>query len=228
MKNMNSCGQNGYYSSGLIRGYVGVWEVIDDKLYWVDIKHKEDPQKIFKETFPDSYIDGKVFADWFSSTLIIPKGDAFRWDGVFERTYYSEEHLIFKNGYLVKTENVNNYISVKNGISRKTESMYDSRSPRSVTDTIVQTLKTLNWNRLSDRYLCDDEYIVTIGADGRISDVKFVDEVDACKKCTRKLKRKLDNLRFDIIKWNGKPYVEEITIDLFYDEDTEELENWSY
>ena len=226
LKNLHDSNHGGFISTGLWRGFRGVWEIIDDKLYLVDLKNVNNPREILMNTFKDHYIEGKVLADWFSSTLILPKGDVLRWDGIFGRTYYREEHLLFQNGCLVGKENISNYLPVKDGISRR-QNPFQDYSSKPLAEVIYQTIKNLNWKKLSDKYRCDDEYLITIGANGRISEVKFIDEEFSCKKCTRILKRELKNLQFDIIKWNGEPYEEQVRLELFYDEETKELENWS-
>lgn len=47
------------------------------------------------------------------------------------------------------------------------------------------------------------------------------------RKCTRKIKKQLSELQFDIIKRKGKPIKEKYRIELFYDNKLKKLENWT-
>jgi hypothetical protein len=214
--------------TNLYRGYVGIWEIEDGKLYLKDLKYVNDPKSLLKSTFPKKYKNGKVLADWFSDYLVKPKGKLLKWDQIFSRTYKNEEILYFKKGHLIKKEFVENYIDLKNGISRLNKNV--------ITNKIFESIKEMNWNKMSDCE-CDDEYYITIGKNGIINKVEFVTIMKnnwqnfwyafSFRKCTHLIKRKLDDLQFDIIKWNGKPYEEKFRIEFFYDTKNKELKNWT-
>ncbi|WP_024771918.1 hypothetical protein [Aquimarina macrocephali] len=215
-------------SLNLWRRYRGVWELNDDKLFLIDIKNVDNAQEIMKKTFPKKYKDGKVFANWFSSYLTIPKDEMLKWDGIFSRTYRKEEKLTFKKGKLINWELIQNYVDLENGISRLKKDI--------VTKKIFESINKLDWTVLSDCE-CDDEYYVTIGKNGIVDKVKFVPYLDtkwqnfwysfSHRKCTRLIRKKLTELQFDIVKWNGKPYKDQYRIELFYDQKTKTLENWT-
>lgn len=61
-------------STDCFRGYQGVWEIREDRLYLVEIRncdrHKASD---LREVFGPSYIDGRVKADWFTGTIIAIK-----------------------------------------------------------------------------------------------------------------------------------------------------------
>lgn len=70
-------------SSALWRMYVGTWEIIEDKLYLVDLRlmapsySSENSALLslpFEDFFPPEYIDeeGRVFCFWFTGRLSIP------------------------------------------------------------------------------------------------------------------------------------------------------------
>lgn len=221
--------ENGIFvSTNLWRGFQAIWELRENQLYLTDIKDTKNSKIILKTSFPKKFKNGMVKADWFSDILVIPKDKMLKWDGVFSRTYKKEEILYFKKGNLTKRELVENYIDLKNGISRLEKD--------SITDKIFETIKELNWEKLTD-FECDDEYYVTIGKKGVIDKVKFVPYLDSKwqnfwyafshRKCTRLIRKKLRELQFDIVKWNGKPYEDEYRIELFYDPETKKLENWT-
>lgn len=214
-------------STNLWRGYQAFWQLENSKLYLVGLKGILNSDKILKATFPENYINGKVWANWFSSIIAIPKDKFLKWDGIFYRTYFKEEVYDFREGTLIQTSSVNNYIHTKNGISRLDRKV--------ITDKIFKKISQLNWKKFSICE-CDDKYEITIDEYGKISEIEVVPLYDSKKEndefildhknCIEVFKKQLKNLQFDIIKWNGKPYNEKIYIEIFYTVDNK-LENWT-
>ncbi|MOA08910.1 hypothetical protein D3C78_1287110 [compost metagenome] len=78
--------------------------------------------------------------------------------------------------------------------------------------------------------------MVTINEKGKISDVVLTPLSDTeeeeedkeyareQKFCLKQFKKKLHELQFDIIKWNGKLYQEKFPLEIFYFDGL--LENW--
>ena len=80
------------------RGYVGTWEIKDDKLYLID----------FSSGKYDVLVNLPILADWISGTAKVATGEvkaSSSWD---IETYETETHLTFKNGLVVKTKNIKN------------------------------------------------------------------------------------------------------------------------
>jgi hypothetical protein len=179
-------------------------------------------------TFPEYYANGKVFAYWFSSYLTIPKGKILQKDPYsYTRTYFREELFDFKNGKLYKRKIIQNYIDLKNGITRLN---YETMS-----DSIFNRIKRLNWKRLSDSG-CDCTYLININEVGKIGTISYFkstsgkeNDIDSLVQdfCITKFKDCLRSMQFDIIKWNGQPYKEDIYFYIFYTVDNKLL-NWSY
>lgn len=212
-------------SFNLWRKYQGLWQIDNNKLYLVGIKDNPYSAEIIKATFQEKYSEGRVFADWFSSYLAVPKDRLLRWDGIFSRTYFKEEVFEFSNGNLTNTKIIENYIDLKNGISRLDDKV--------IIKKIFKKIRKLNWKELSD-YGCDDEYFITIDENGKITNIEFIplwssqkenDEYqEEYKDCIPVFIEQLKDLQFDIITWNGKPYKEKIRFEIFYDK---RLENWT-
>ncbi len=64
----------GFVSNALWRGYVGRWEIVDDRLYMVGInaaafRGEPFPLELLFPGFGD-----RVFAHWYSGTLRVPQG----------------------------------------------------------------------------------------------------------------------------------------------------------
>ncbi len=213
------------FSFNLWRGYQAYWQIIDKKLYLVGLKNYSNSVEILKNTFPDYFEDGKVFAYWYNSYLSIGKDKLLKYDGIFSHNFLKSEVYNFENGNLISQEIVDNYINLPNGISRLDR--------KKVTNRIFRKIKKLNWKYLSDCG-CDDEYWITIDDKGKISKVEFVPTFDSeeenidyakeFKMCTDKLLNHLESMQFDIMKWNGQPYTEKVRIEIFYDK---RLENWT-
>lgn len=221
-----SCCQNQndeIVTSGNWRGYRGIWELTDDALYLVGFKYGFGGLEL-ERLFPEKVKDGKVLADWYDSDLIIPKGEVLRWDGIFYRTYVEEEHVSVKNGRVKSRKIVQNYVDLPDGICRLVENPYSPNDEMAeVIFNRIVSFKT-DWNALDERCWCGvlGDYIVTIGANGRVKSVK--DEFQEHSVVTRLFKKRLRGLRFDIIKFNGKPYEEEIMLSIDLDEENNELE----
>ena len=87
-----------YTRSSCWRGYVGTWEIRDDKLYLIE----------FSSGMYDVLANLPILADWISGTAKVATGEvkaSSSWD---IETYETETHLTFENGLLVKTENIKN------------------------------------------------------------------------------------------------------------------------
>ncbi len=56
------------------RGYVGSWEIVDDRLYLIGLHGtlKDGTEASLASIFPDS--PDRVFAHWYSGTIRIPQG----------------------------------------------------------------------------------------------------------------------------------------------------------
>ena len=208
------------------RGYRGIWKLENDSLFLVGLISNYGRPSL-EQLFPDKTNKGKVLADWYNSKLIIPKGDFLRWDGVFYRTYTEEEHLTFIKGCVASRKKVHNYIDLPKGIDRHTKNIFTSPQ-----DTIAKVIfnhivsRETDWNALDNRYWqgIEDDYTITIGANGKVVSVK--DGLDERTRVTRFLKRRLRKLQFDIIKFNGKPFKESIILELKLNGNTNKLELW--
>ena len=85
-------------SSNCWRGYVGTWEIRDDKLYLIE----------FNSGMYDVLTNLPILADWISGSAKVATGEVkanSSWD---IETYETEMHLTFENGLVVKTENIKN------------------------------------------------------------------------------------------------------------------------
>ncbi len=88
------------HSTGLYRGYVATFEIIDQKLYLIDVKILKKDTKVrnkfinkwrsvMSEVFPKQR---KVLVDWFDGLLILTKGEPFAYD----------DHVVWKDNLVVE------------------------------------------------------------------------------------------------------------------------------
>ena len=98
------------------RGYVGIWVLIEDKLYLVELKgYSYNDKKEYWDVdmgflFPHQK---KVFAEWFTGEIIIPQGEGYSYDfQSFEPTYERELILKFEKGFIVGKRTVDNHEKV--------------------------------------------------------------------------------------------------------------------
>jgi len=85
-------------SSNCWRGYVGTWEIKDDKLYLID----------FSSGMYDVLVNLPILADWITGIGMVATGDMIKGSSWDITRYESEMHLTFENGLVVNTENFKN------------------------------------------------------------------------------------------------------------------------
>lgn len=91
------------------RGYVGTWEIIDDRLHLVKIRAKflDEREVELHDLFPESPLP--VFANWFDGELRCPSGKLLG----YVHSGYSSIHerdlfLKFKAGILIEQRTITN------------------------------------------------------------------------------------------------------------------------
>jgi hypothetical protein len=88
--------------TGLWRGYIGRWEIIDDHLYLVGLQGtlKGGAEATLARFFPDA--TGPVSASWYTGTLRVPKGRQLRYVHMgFSSTFERDLMLDVRNGVVV-------------------------------------------------------------------------------------------------------------------------------
>ncbi len=97
-----------FKTSSCWRGYIGKWEIKNNKLYLIDLfAHIKDYEEVRMDyVFPDKR---EVFADWFSGELRITQGEMLEYvhmgyQSVFEKDLFLE----IKDGILVSEKIIDN------------------------------------------------------------------------------------------------------------------------
>lgn len=91
-------------STALYRGYIGTWEIVDQRLYLIQFEGSlMDGRKVNVGTiFPDH--PGRVFAHWYTGTISLPQGEILE-PCVFGRPTYEQDLLInIEKGVVTNTE----------------------------------------------------------------------------------------------------------------------------
>jgi hypothetical protein len=223
------------------RGYQAVYTIDHDSLFLVDIilcgelrSSKIDKaasiQKM-KTIFEDKFINNRVYINWFTGDLNFPlNNNLVRWDGVFYKIYEKETVISISDGKSVQVIEVENYVDDPKRINR--------RKKDSISNILYDELKKVKWKNI-DECDCSEKYLVTIGGKGSVSKVVMLEYPTAdsvnkywdkkeYKYCIKTVRVALRKLRFDIIKDKGKPFSEEIYIQLWFDLKSGELQNWTF
>ena len=224
------------------RGYQASYKIDNDSLFLVDmincgerrngkIDTAASAQKM-KAVFKDKVVNGKVYIDWFSGDigfpLKIPNNKVLRWDGVFYTIFEQETVISISNGKILHVADVKNYEDVPNAINRRDKSK--------LSNILFKQLKKVKWES-PNKYNCSDKYLVTIGEDGKVSKVIMPEysnqdsidkyyEKDEYSYCINNVLKALSKLKFDIIKDKGKPIIENVYFEIWFDSKTK-IENWT-
>ncbi len=91
-------------STALWRGYIGIWEIIDDRLYLIDLRGtlRNGGDASLQTVFPDYPV--RVFAHWYSGTLRIPQGQMLEYVHAGYGSIYERDLMIeIEHGVLVSS-----------------------------------------------------------------------------------------------------------------------------
>lgn len=92
-------------STALWRGYLGTWEIVNDRLYLIELRATlESGEEAYLESVFPGFHD-RVFAHWFSGKLRIPQGKQLEYVHMgYSSTYERDVLLTLQNGVVVKQE----------------------------------------------------------------------------------------------------------------------------
>jgi hypothetical protein len=96
------CPEFEFTCTALWRGYVGTWEIVNDRLYLISLSGtlKDGSEATLETVFP-GYTD-RVFAHWYSGTLRIPEGKQLEYVHMgYGSTYERDRFLRLEKGVLV-------------------------------------------------------------------------------------------------------------------------------
>ena len=97
-----------FASTACKRGYIGEWEIVEDKLFLIELKGypEENEQFIMDFLFPNQK---KVFAGWFTGEIEIPQGKMLHYELLGDASIFEKDLLLkFKKGVLAGSREVDN------------------------------------------------------------------------------------------------------------------------
>jgi hypothetical protein len=88
--------------TALWRGYVGTWEIVNGRLYLIDLSGEfVDGSLVNLEAIFPGYPE-RVFAHWYSGVLRIPQGELIKYVHMgFGSTYESDLFLSINKGHVI-------------------------------------------------------------------------------------------------------------------------------
>ena len=101
-------------TSACWRGYVGTWEVVDNRLYLIKLRGwlKDGGEANLENLFP-GYPD-RVFAHWFTATARLPQGKELEYVHMGYGSRYERDLFIrFEKGFVVDS------YTRKNGVAKR-------------------------------------------------------------------------------------------------------------
>ena len=92
--------------TALWRGYIGTWEILDDRLYLIGLTGElEDGSDVSMSTVFPAFPD-RVFAHWYTGTLRVPEGRQLEYVHMGYSSEYERDRLIQVERGVVKTVTV--------------------------------------------------------------------------------------------------------------------------
>jgi len=102
--------------TALWRGYVGSWEVVDDRLYLIGLKGELEggDEASLASVFPD--FPNRAFAHWYSGTLRIPQGKRLKYVHMgYGSTFERDLFLDVERGVVANTRICDNVTAEPDG-----------------------------------------------------------------------------------------------------------------
>ena len=96
-------------NTALWRGYVGTWELVDERLYILKISanYTNGVSAKLEDFFP-GYPD-RVFAHWYSGTIRIPQGEIVKYVHMGHESVFEQDLILrLEKGYVVSREIIDN------------------------------------------------------------------------------------------------------------------------
>ena len=97
-----------YKTTALVRGYIGRWEIKNNKLFLVSLLGfiENNEQVDLNYLFPNQ---SEVFANWYSGDIRIPEGELLKKINVgYASVFEKDRFLTFKEGILISETIKNN------------------------------------------------------------------------------------------------------------------------
>lgn len=208
----------GYNSTACWRGYIAYWELKNDSLYLIEIQGDSitiDLSLIFK----DRETNGKIFADWYSYSILNPYGKLLHYEHMgYGSIYEFEKEFVFEKGILTETKIYDNSKSRKSKYTENPELL-----KKYITDNINYSNITSEPFEKARVYV----QILSVTEDGKVDSVNVVRGWDneRDKEAVRVVKSIPE---WDILYRHGKPFNLIWTIPVIFGKEEEWKTNGKY
>lgn len=211
-----------FNGSNCYRGYQAFWTIKNDSLKLVKIKPCCDCIPLTDIEIIDKIFDSKKeYADWFTGTLIVPKGKLFSdsYKG-YNVIHEYEERIQIKNGIVFETHQYSNLDLIK---QYKLDKNLYTQIPNLKDTLLFQLNRNMDWEKYCD---CWDNFLLSYDTSGNLIEVsliKFVDDSITIwdkiyywrfdKKCSKKIFKAIQPFSLTFLNPHRSFTIE---IDLFY------------
>lgn len=107
------------------RGYVGIWQIIDQKLYLESIQSCEYPERNsstpLQSFFTEHTSDEPVIAEWYSGILWASHGELIYYDHSIGSILENEIKIVIENGTVIEVQEFTNSVSIRSPYSENPE-----------------------------------------------------------------------------------------------------------
>lgn len=172
----NSDGTTIEYFSGsnCWRAYVAYWEIENDSLKLIRIEDcckcipLNSEQIIFK-----IFGHNNVFADWYTGTITIPRGNLFSGSSMgYNAIYEFEDKIEIENGSVKGKYQVSNLERIE---QIKLENKLYSHIAELKDTLLYYLVNGIDWDKIDDsNFDCGDSYLISYDEDGNLKSVKLI------------------------------------------------------
>lgn len=160
---------DGYVNTGLYRGYIGEWELKENKLYLRKIilgyTEKSVPTDVLNRVFAPYCTNEGILASWLTGFLRVGKGEMLVYDDFWEAcTYEHEMFLTIKDGCVTGEKVYDNYI--KEGVSVEV-----------INEALNKEIPSFLFAD-NDEYILIDVSDISLDENANMTDCKVVMEMD--------------------------------------------------
>ncbi|MCU4154495.1 hypothetical protein J1N10_00790 [Carboxylicivirga sp. A043] len=150
------------------RGYVATWKLENDSLFLTKIEGKNNNDELISYDLIEEFGTSKVFAEWFTGTLISPRGKRLQFHNMGYASVYEREKQYHVWNGIVKRE------IQKNNLTFDDTLLYPEE--KFLQDTISHIIETnLDYNSLKEEHSEPTGILLIIGFNhlGKIDDWRF-------------------------------------------------------
>ncbi|TRX66318.1 hypothetical protein [Carboxylicivirga sp. M1479] len=155
------------------RGYIATWQLENDSLFLIKIEGKNANNEAISYDLKKEFGNTKVYAEWFTGTLISPRGNRLQYHNMAYASVYEKEMQYHVWNGKVKKE------VIKHNLSSDNKRLYpaDKFLQDTITKTIEAQLNAQQINGDNDK-TSSALLVIQFNKDGKIEDWAFASAQD--------------------------------------------------